>query len=370
MIQKILEEINMTDNKAPESIDKIAEQMVKEIDIAEEKDKEIESSVQTPDEEPQDPDAHQEIQEDTKHLYTKKKLKKLQNENERIIEEARLIAEENIALRNQYEAALTKAQTSSDAAMAHYQDGINLRVAQLKEELKRAHENNDIDSITDINFQLGMLASEAKDIKAHNLLQSQYQQQQQQQYYPNYYPQQYIPPAQNYSQQPNVEVKKETKDWVKRNPWLIEGHEDYDPDKVQEVLAYSRILDLNLQRNGQEDLLHSPDYYNALDQYINSSFGEEIPPQPSPPPQRNVQPSFSNESRAPIAPVRKSSSGNYNSPHKTPQFSDLDEDLMKGFSKFGVTRDSYGKAKKEITEQYKQAAQAGDLNALQKWGLI
>lgn len=365
----------MEENNSQDSIDQIASDMVKEIELAEEKDKEVELSQEMPDQISEDSDSPEETEVDDKKKkdgYQKKKLNTLRRENERILEEARLIAEENIALRNQYEAALSKAQTSGDAAMAHYQNGINLRITQLKEELKKAHELNDIDSITDINLEMGMLASEAKDVKAHNLLQQQYQQQQYQNPYPYQYPQNYVPQTPEYAQGPSVNVKEETKDWVKRNPWLIHGHDDYDPEKVEEVLAYSKILDLNLQRNGREDQIHSPDYYNALDQYVNQTFGHEVsqPQYSEPETSKNREPSFSNNSRAPIAPVRKSSPGNYNkSPHSV-KLSDVDKEMMKQFERYGVTPESYAKAKIQTTNQYKKAAEAGDLNALQNWGLI
>jgi hypothetical protein len=366
----------MTDTQIQDPIDQIADEMVKEIEAAEEKDKEIEVTQEgfTASEPEVGVEEAEEKRQKRKKSHEKVQLANLQRENARIAEEARLIAEENLALRNQYEAAVTKAQTSGDAAMAHYQNGINLRVSQLKEELKKAHENNDTDSITDINFELGMLASEAKDIKAHNLLQAQYQQQVLQNQYN--YPYNYSSQIPQVPQEAPIEIRDETKEWVNRNPWLIQGHEDFDPEKIEEVLTYSKMLDLNLRRHGKEDQIHSEDYYNALDQYVQSVFENEggspstSPPSPPVRQSSNLEQSFSHNSRVPVAPVRKSASGNYNSSSKNVKFSDVDKDMMQQLQRYGVTPQAYARAKLQTNDQYQKAADSGDLNSLQAWGLI
>lgn len=357
----------MTDMQEQDPIDQIAQAMVEEIEQAEEKDKELEEVyVDLEDSTPYVEQENEVEKERKKGNSHKRKISHLQQEKDKIEQEAHFLAQENLALRNQYEMAVSKAQTSGDAAMSHYQNSLNLEDARLTEELTKAHENADYSTIAEISRAQARLAVEKNAIDGHNLYQQQqfYQQQQQQQYYQNAYPQ--------YPQEQQVELPEESREWVNRNPWLAEGHEDHDPGKIEEVLAYSRMLDLNLTRHGREDQIHSADYYNALDEYAQSAFGHQGQQRSrAPQSSQNLEQSFSNNSRVPVAPVRKSGSGNYNNASaRNVKFSDVDKDMMKEFQRYGVTPESFAKAKIKTNQDYQKALDSGDLNSLQSWGLM
>jgi hypothetical protein len=334
--------------------------------------------IQVIDEEPQHED--EEKKERNRQLYQKRKLANLYKEKSKLQEEARLLAEENMLLRQNQQEALLRAQTAGDAAMAHYQDGINLRMQQLKESFKKAKELEDDDSIMDINFELAKLASEAKDLSAYNMTrgvqQNPYPQGYEQPYYPQQYPQQYN----NYASNPQVDLPDETMEWAKRNPWILEGHQEYDPEKTAEILDYSSLLAHNYRRQGRDDLVHSKQYYDELDNYARQNFGDEIPyvaprsaPSQRPSPERsyNMEESFSQNVRAPIAPVRKSSSGNYSSNNQNNiKLTETEKTLMKEFGKYGVKPQDFIKEKMKQNARIKDAYARGDAISLQQYGML
>lgn len=318
--------------------------------------------------EPESIEVQEEDEEETKakkSSYQKRKLANLQRDKARIAEEARQLARENEVLRSQYEQAIQKAQLSAEAAQAHYQHGINLREDQLRENLKKAHEMNDIDAVADYTARLGMLGGEADAARTRNAFyQSQYQQPQYQQ--PQYYP-----------QQQEVQLPKEAHAWADRNPWLIEGNAEYDEDMRNEVLAHANTLEQRYRREGRGHLIGTDHYFNDLDRYAQDAFGDDLPQVVHKPKasqsNRNLEQSFSGNSRVPIAPVRKSASGNYGAP-KNIQFSDADKEILPYFKdvykKMGVTTEDFARAKLKSSEQYKKARETGNLPALRAWGLI
>lgn len=200
---------------------------------------------------------------------------------------------------------------------------IETQVVALKQIIRKAREEGDIDTETEAQQRLADLTYEQRQVQDENLRREAYLRQQaaapqQQQYAP-----QVQAPVQQYQQPAPVDPKLE--DWMEKNPW-------YGQDTVMTNTAWGihKQLVLNEGFDGSSD-----EYYDELDKRMRGTFPKKFSPQaPNNSTTRNVQP---------VAPATRSSGVN-SSARRTVRLSPSQVAMAK---KLGVPLEEYAKYVKE-----------------------
>lgn len=230
-------------------------------------------------------------------IQQKKIAAKLKREKFQIAEQKRQIEQEALRLQQENDYLRNQQMTSSQAALYHNENSINMQKASIRESLKKAFDMSDGELVADLTSELTRLENEAQRI--HNYkMQEAYTNQQLQ--YQNQYNQQY---QNQYAEPQQVQLNDETVDWVKNNPWIIEDSNDYDEDKVNELEGYSNYINNYLIRNGRQNEILTEPYFNAIDKHMQKTFGGNTSQKP-----QNLS---MNRAQVPVAPVRRSGSGGY-----------------------------------------------------------
>lgn len=200
---------------------------------------------------------------------------------------------------------------------------IETQVVALKQIIRKAREEGDIDTETEASQRLADLTYEQRQVAEENQRREAYVRQQaaapqQQQYAP-----QAQAPVQQYQQPAPVDPKLE--DWMEKNPW-------YGQDTVMTNTAWGihKQLVLNEGFDGSSD-----EYYDELDKRMRGTFPKKFSPQaPNNSTTRNVQP---------VAPATRSSGVN-SSARRTVRLSPSQVAMAK---KLGVPLEEYAKYVKE-----------------------
>ena len=200
---------------------------------------------------------------------------------------------------------------------------IETQVVALKQIIRKAREEGDIDTETEASQRLADLTYEQRQVAEENQRREAYVRQQaaapqQQQYAP-----QAQVPVQQYQQPAPVDPKLE--DWMEKNPW-------YGQDTVMTNTAWGihKQLVLNEGFDGSSD-----EYYDELDKRMRGTFPKKFSPQaPNNSTTRNVQP---------VAPATRSSGVN-SSARRTVRLSPSQVAMAK---KLGVPLEEYAKYVKE-----------------------
>lgn len=200
---------------------------------------------------------------------------------------------------------------------------IETQVVALKQIIRKAREEGDIDTETEASQRLADLTYEQRQVAEENQRREAYVRQQaaapqQQQYAP-----QAQAPVQQYQQPAPVDPKLE--DWMEKNPW-------YGQDTVMTNTAWGihKQLVLNEGFDGSSD-----EYYDELDKRMRGTFPRKFSPQaPNNSTTRNVQP---------VAPATRSSGVN-SSARRTVRLSPSQVAMAK---KLGVPLEEYAKYVKE-----------------------
>lgn len=303
--------------------------------------------------EPQSPQVEEEQQ---REVQERKKASKLQREKFQLAEQKRQVEEEAMRLRYENELLRNQQATSSNASLLHYENSIKLQQANLKESLKKAYDMQDMDMVADINLELGRLGAETNAVNNYRV-QEAYSNQQ---YQPNpyqQYPHQYQQPEYQYQEPQQAELNDTTLHWAEKNPWFNPSSSQFDEDKHRAVMAYAGVLDDSLRREGREDLLATPYYFDAIDQYVGQTFNRQQPQQ-----------SLSmNRSQVPVAPVRRGGApmgGNHANQVR------LDADEKEMARKLGVPLEAFAKQKILNEKQNQYYRETGDVKALAQRGQI
>lgn len=234
---------------------------------------EIESPEDIQEDEPP-AEAHQEelksldIDDDLqKQILAKKKLSKLTRERHRLAAETQKLKEENQALRNHME-------HSSQAAMTHYDNNVQLRIDTAKKEKLKALEIGDMESVVERDQELAAAVAELNTIQSWKTQESirQYNQQQESQQYQQQQQQQ-----QQYYEPPEVELNQETETWIEANPWFDPNSREHIPEVFEDVNDYVASLDEHLARTGKEHQRFTKAYFNKIDAYVNETYGRQAP---------------------------------------------------------------------------------------------
>lgn len=184
------------------------------------------------------------------------RLSQVQREKYQALEEARALREENERLRR-------LADVSTQTALDHYDQSVLQKVNIAKEQKAKALESGDIHAQIDADIALSSAVAEYQNlvnIKASQRgRQQEYAPQQPYQEYPGYQQQQYAQQPYNYAQE-----------WASQNTWCVPSSEDYDEEMASAVQRYCDEFDLNLYKAGKEAHRLSPEYFQIVDNYVNS----------------------------------------------------------------------------------------------------
>lgn len=184
---------------------------------------------------------------DKKHrINLGSRLSEVQREKYRLAEELRQTQEE-------LNHARALADASTRTAMQHYDQAVMQRLQAAKEQKLKALESGDINAQTEADVALSLATSEYQNLANLKAQEQVYQQPHYQQQTPQY--------------QDNTPV---VQDWIAENSWFHPSSEDYDADLAGEVHAYCNAFDNNLYRAGLGHQIMSPEYFQVLNQHINS----------------------------------------------------------------------------------------------------
>ena len=213
------------------------------------------------DEEPPEealPEESREIEIDSdiqRDIFTKKQLSKLKRERYRLSAEAQKLKEENEALRQYME-------HSSQAAMTHYDNNVQLRIDTAKKEYLKALEVGDMEAAVEYSELLSKAAAEQtnnQSWKAQEQIRRYNQQHQQQE--------------QEYYDEPDIELNAVTEEWIAQNPWFDPNNPKHIPEIFEDVNDYISSLDDYLVRTGKLDQRFTKQYFNKINSYVNETHG-------------------------------------------------------------------------------------------------
>lgn len=216
----------------------------------------------------------------------KTRINQLRREKYRAENEANLLRAENDRLKKLND-------SSTQAAMVHYDSSVKLRLDRAKQVKALAIENGDVNAQVDADVEIGRIAAQMEQLEAYKSQESVRERQQ-------------APEQEQYRQQqraPQAQLNEDTESWLADNTWFVPNSPDFDQDMHQEVQAYAESLDRKLRRTGQEDKIMTREYFDEINNYVQREFYEQEdtpPPQPS----RNLNMKQAS-SRAPVAPVGK-----------------------------------------------------------------
>ena len=239
-------------------------------------------------------------------------------------EEAALEYAKNVQA--QLQAANTRVSRTDDERLSEAKSRVETQAVALKQILRKAREEGDVDTEMEAQERLSALVLEQKQIQAAEAYKAQYQQQQQQQYQQQYQQpaqQQYQQPAQQ-PRAPRAAVDPKAEMWAEENPW-------FGSDTVMTHAAWGIHADL-VQNEGVDPT--SDEYYDELNKRIRSTFPQKF------------QQSAAN-SRAPrlaqaVAPANRSSG--VNNARRAVRLSPSQVAIAK---KLGVPLEEYAKYVKE-----------------------
>jgi hypothetical protein len=261
-----------------------------------------------------------------RQILAKKKLSKLTRERHRLAAETQKLKEENQLLRQHMD-------HSSQAAMTHYDNNVQLRIDTAKKEKLKALEIGDMESVVERDQELAEAVAELKNIQSWKTQESirQYNQQQETQQY-----------QQQYYEPPPVEINEETETWIEANPWFDPNSREHIPEVFEDVNDYIASLDEHLARTGKDHQRFTKAYFNKIDAYVNDTYGKQASITPAP-----MKMKSSNQY---VEPVRNKSSVAA-PPRKETITLDAEEKRMA--KNLGVSEESYILFKKSDLEKQK-----------------
>mgnify|MGYP005608424881 FL=1 len=187
---------------------------------------------------------------------------------------------------------------------AYYENNLQNRKLALKDAIKAAKEEGDINREVELTQESEQIAAElaAHSLYKHQILPKELEQnynrqqivQQQTQYEDPRYNPNYI--------EPQTEHNEELDYWLERNPWADPYSQEFDQELRSEVNEIALELDKRLKFNGNANLIGTPEYFTSLDNIMRDRWGHQTQPQ-------NEPPQYSNTPyQSPVAPVTRNGS--------------------------------------------------------------
>lgn len=241
------------------------------------------------------------------------RLRETQRREEAAIAYAKSVQEEAKQMRER--------MFKTDEERLHEAKGrIDTQVVALKQIIRKAREEGDIDTETEANQRLTDLIYEQRQVAEENQRREAYVKQQQ-----NQPAQQVQPQVQQQQYQQPAPVDPKLDDWMDKNPW-------YGQDTVMTNTAWGihKQLVLNEGFDGSSD-----EYYDELDKRMRSTFPKKFSPQ--------AQNNSTTRNVQPVAPATRSSGVN-SSARRTVRLSPSQVAMAK---KLGVPLEEYAKYVKE-----------------------
>lgn len=243
----------MDNNDNQEIDDKIVEtDEAKEIELYDEPEHEKNEPKHHDVEEPFDENAAEEPapRKQEKRPRANKRINELQREKYQALMELDHVKSENEKLKR-------IADLSNKTALFNYEENVKQRLDQAKNQMAQAIESGDIQAQTNAQLDLSMAATEYKQAKDWKV-QKEYEDSQHQQNL------QY----QQQEQQQGIPI--EAQNWAVRNTWLNSNSEDYDEELATIVDSAVDKMDAYLYRNGLGNKVYSREYFQEIDNYVNS----------------------------------------------------------------------------------------------------
>lgn len=273
----------------------------------------------------------------------KKEKYRIAGENQqlaRIVEEQHLWkqqVDQHLAQSNQ---ALAQ---STQAAMGHYEEGLQLKLREATKAKEKALEDGDMKAVLQADIDLTRAVTQIENLQryhsekeaearyAQEIMLAQQQQQQQQQPY-------YAPP------QPAM-VPPEAEDWIRKNTWYVPGHPNFDFEKAEQVHAFAKLLDRKLAREGRQNEYFTDAYFAEIENFVAQSFGTQSKG-------FKMKPSGSS-----VAPVRHTTSSYGTQQRERIVLSDLEKEIARNM---GYSDSDWIRAKRDVQQINKQKGRRND----------
>lgn len=206
--------------------------------------------------EPEEPSESEEKDDESnkiQEIETKEKkhnkYKKLQNDKYRALAE-KAAAEERV---RELEQMLNESLSSGTY---HYGKNVYSELDRAKEYKRKAIEEGDVDALIEADIALNKALNTIADLEKWASTNS--------------------PKESNQSFSDNIDnkVKQEMAyDWLDNHPYLQPTSRNYDVKLASQVAEFVNYLDNNLDKRNQRDIYYSPEYFDTIDNYIESLKG-------------------------------------------------------------------------------------------------
>jgi len=199
-----------------------------------------------------------EIEEERKKFTSKITL--YRQEKRELKQKLNQLAEENQRLRE-------LGERTERAATIGWEGGIKSEMDLVKRHLKESYDNGDTESIVNAQAKLAELSAKLNDVERYKYQQEDNLKQRQNQ------PKQ---PVQEYEDE-DYDLNPHRADFVERNDFLSPHSINHDPRRAEELVNFSNFLNAKLIRQGKGSLIDTPNYYAALDKYVQENFMKNAP---------------------------------------------------------------------------------------------
>lgn len=193
------------------------------------------------------------------------RIQQIQREKYRALDELNKLKQENENLRRIASELDIKAEKSDAASLAHYERSALLKRDQALAKKEYARENGDIKAELAADIEISEAVNELQQTRAWKYQKDMELQQRkaEEEYYRQnqYYPDSY---------QNNSVDEQYVRGWLEDNQWCMPNSRYYDANLTENVRNYSTQLENQLYREGRQDLINSPEYYQELSRYANS----------------------------------------------------------------------------------------------------
>jgi hypothetical protein len=224
-----------------------------------------EEEVEEKEEEPEDSseDAIEEEEPEEEEFILKKPVKEKKTDKYRKLQndKYRALAEKEEALQRLAEMEELMAE-SLHSGTYHYSKNVYAELDRAKESKRKAFEEGDMDNLLEADIEI------MKAVQAINDLEKWANENEPR-----------VPARsnyQNYQDDQRLSYQQDTlhqeiaKDWVDSHPYLKPTSRSYNPDLADDVTQFIEKLDNNLYRNRQEEAIFSEEYFDTIDNYIQS----------------------------------------------------------------------------------------------------
>lgn len=183
--------------------------------------------------------------EDKKDKKTDK-YRKLQNDKYRALAEKAAAVERVKELEQMLNESL-------NSGTYHYGKNVYSELEKAKDDKRRAIEEGDVDKLIEADISLNKAILAANDLEkwaSESKTKA---------------------PVASINNEEDIYLKQEmASDWLDNHPYLQPNSRNYNSGVASKVAEFIHYLDDSLQKNNQMDIYYSSDYFNTIDDYINS----------------------------------------------------------------------------------------------------